>query len=402
MQLLLLPSKTMDRWAVKNSQEHNRIRLSKRARVYYRPSSSSNVKITVHGKSGQLRLNIYQAALKDVKRTGRTKAKKVGFVTTKTYNSLMGEPETSSEAIWISESAQTITVGCDPEFVIVDSSGEAMYADNIIPYELREGPFGSDGPCVELRPPPSNKISEVVESMKSLLNANAHLIEKYSWLGGASYTHPTMNRSFYVGGHMHFGLPRGIKFANTNIQKRVVRILDELVAVPLVRIDAPNPSMRRTIPCSGSGKIYGAFGDIREGSYKFEWRVPSGIWLIHPDLAECVLTTAKAVVEEVWKRFEDNDKDTEFMMSVTRKNNLQNSFGCEDSEKIRKIINNSKFSDVSTTQVRKQYQKLKDMATYNKYSPQIDEFINICCSKSMPPSKQRLNLKSGWINNKPF
>lgn len=398
MQLTLVPSKVMDRWARKNKTEHNKIRLSKRARIHYKPSQWDNTKLKVHGRSKQMSLILSQAPIEEIKRMGKTSAKTIGFVTTQTYNSLMGKGKSTAErAIWISENAQTITIGCDPEFVLVKKNGEAAYADNIMPSGQKMKEFGSDGPCAELRPAPSNKVAELVENIEHLLKTHAHLIEEYKWLGGATYTHPSMNRVFYIGGHIHYGLPKGSKFSDRNIQKRVVRILDELIAVPLVRIDTPDPSRRRNIPCSGSGKIYGAFGDICEGDYKFEWRVPSGIWLVHPDLAKCVLSASKAVVEEVWRRFEDKNKSTEFMMGVQGKNNLQYSFGCDSSERVRDIINKSKPSEVAVDHIRKLHSKLRGMATYSRYKAEIDEFINICCSKQMPPSKQKLDLKRGWV-----
>lgn len=401
MQLTLMPSKVMDKWARNNEEEHNKIRLSKRARMHYKPSDWGNARIKVHGNTKESHLVLSTAPLEEVKKLGPKNAKKVGFVTTKTFNYLMDKPTDGiQKGIWISENAQTITVGCDPEFVLIKDSGELQYADNVSTITDKWAPFGSDGPCMELRPGPSQDVSELVKNMKSLFQDNAGKIEQFKWLGGASYGHQSMSRVYYIGGHMHFGLPKGNEFSDVGIQLRVGRILDELVAVPLIRMDTPQPSRRRTVACDGSGKIYGAFGDTKGGDYKFEWRVPSGIWLIHPDLSHCILSTSKAVVEEVWRRFEDSGKRREFMMGVEGKDNLQSSFDCRDSEEVRTLVNLSKISDVSISDIRKIHIKLKGMATYSRYKSEIDEFIKLCCSKSMPVSNKKLDLKPGWLHGK--
>ncbi len=403
MQLTLRISTVMDRWAKKNKEEHNKLRLSRRARTHYEPSRWSDTRVKIHGRVKETKLSLCPAPSEEIKKLGPKNARMIGFVTSKTFNYLMGKTTNSLEkAIWVSESAQEITVGCDPEFALVSNSGELKYADHLFTGSDKYGPFGSDGPCAELRPAPSNSIEELVGNMRNLLTENAHKIEEYQWLGGAVYGHPSMSRTYYMGGHIHFGLPPGAGYAEESVQARAGRILDEFVAVPMVRIDTPTPDKRRTIPCGGTGKVYGAFGDLIGGEYKFEWRVPSGIWLVHPELTHCVLTTSKAIVEEVWRRFEDKNKSKEFMMNTSGTDNLQHSFQCEDSEKIRTLVNHSKISDVSVTDVRKIHDRFKGMATYSKYKSEIDEFIKICCSKSMPLPKQKLELRNGWINNNPL
>ena len=50
MNLVLVPSPTMDEWSKKNIEEHNKIRLSKRARVHYGPSEWKNISFHPEGK----------------------------------------------------------------------------------------------------------------------------------------------------------------------------------------------------------------------------------------------------------------------------------------------------------------------------------------------------------------
>lgn len=403
MKLTLVISPTMDRWAKKNIAEHKKVRLSKRARMYYRPSDWKNTHLTIHGKVKADRLSVGQAPKADVSKHGPDKAKRLGFVTTTTYNSLMGLDK-KTQSIWISEKSHQIMLGCDPEFVVTDTEGAGIYGDTAMGYSFgdpakKAAQLGSDGPCVEIRPTPEDTPEALVNNIKTLLVNNTGKIRDLLWVGGASYRDKTMSRRFPIGGHIHFGLPNLPGAANnTNklLQNQIVRVLDEMVAVPLVRIDTPMPSERRL-------KLgYGKFHDMKAFDYKFEWRVPSGIWLIHPMVAKAVLSVSKAVVEECWKRYEDRDCDSKFMLEKDRKDNLLKSFSCLDTEKIREFVNNSKASDIKVDLVREIQKKVRQMSTYPVYKEGIDDFFNLCATTNSTPTKKQLLLKSGWLENKSF
>jgi len=400
MRLTLVPSPIMDKWARKNAVEHEKVRLSRRARVYYGPSDWEKIYLRVHGTATDKRLRIDQAPKSDMSKYGATKAQRIGFVTTETYNILMGRvSDKKQRAIWISEGIEKITIGADPEFAVVDpKTGMAVYGDTLFkPHGEKFNQVGSDGPCAELRPDPANSVDGLVRNIETLLKNGTRRIANYDWIGGATFGHPNMDRRYAIGGHLHFGLPN-IKGAGENpkriLQNRVARILDELIALPLVKIDTPIPEHRR-----GPEK-YGRFEDVKTSNVKFEWRVPSGLWLVHQDLTHAVVGSAKAVVEECWKRYSDRDCDAEFMLDTEGDDNLLVSFDCLSTEKIRKTINGAKASSVDTDLIHDIHGKLRNMSTYCIYKDEINALIKFCCSSNMPLPTSKLDLKRGWLENK--
>lgn len=396
MKLRLVISPTMDMWARKNRAEHKRIRMSRKARDYYQPSNEEKILLVIHGIKATKELRVSQAPQNEIRNIAESSS--VGFVTTETYKELMGARKNNSE-IWISEKTQNITVGCDPEFVLVGENGTGIYADTA--FENKWDDLGSDGPCAEIRPGPSSNVDEVITNIANLLNDENKTknIMKYDWVGGATYHHPTMTRRYPIGGHIHLGLPKEVMTHGINefYLKRITRVLDELVALPMVRIDTPMPRERRAV------LGYGKFEDIRFDAYnlyKFEWRVPSGIWMIHKDIARSVIGTTKAVAEEAWKRFEGCEFSHNYMLQLNDNKNLLASFSCMDSEVVRKLINEASAKDVSISMVGDIHTRLKQMSNYHQYKEIIDDFIKICCKN--PPDKNKLNLKSSWIENKPL
>ena len=398
MQLTLIPSPEMDRLAQRVALEHEKIRMSKRARIFYGPSNWQKIYLKIHGAYNEKNLRIGQAIQKDIKEYGPQTARQIGFVTTKTYEYLMGKKALAvNNSIWISEPTEKITVGCDPEFALVGEDGIAIYADSAFSYDTKFGKLGSDGPCAELRPDAATSTEELIKNIEELFKNQSGAIEQYKWLGGATYSHPGMQRKYSIGGHLHFGLPNlpeVLSNKNFILQRRVGRVLDELVALPLVRIDTPNPDARRGL------LNYGKFEDMKTYEYKFEWRVPSGLWLVHKDIALAVINTAKAVVEESWKRFSDRDCDKDFMLNTTEGDNLISSFDCIDTETVRSLINSAKPASVDTNLIHTIHGKLKNMSTYCIYKNDIDNFIKLCCSTSMPLKTNQLELRESWIHNK--
>lgn len=402
MQLTLTISATMDKWAKRNKIEHNKVRLSKRARMHYRPSDWKNSLLTVRGEAKEDKLHIGQAAKADVKKHGAAKAKRLGFVTTATYNALMGKNR-SNKSIWITEKSHKITLGCDPEFVVTDKDWKGIYGDTAMGYNFNDhakkaAKFGSDGPCVELRPDPENEVDALIDSISALFKSPAaKKIEDYHWIGGASYRDKSMPRRYPIGGHIHFGLPNlpgAARNTNLMLQNQIVRVLDEMVALPLVRMDTPMPGERR------SSLNYGKFNDIKRSNYKFEWRVPSGIWLIHPTVARSVLAVSKAVVEECWKRYEDRDCNHKFMLEPNRDDNLLKSFSCSKTEVVRSLVNSSKVSDVEVDLVRDIQKRARQMSTYPSYKDGVDDFFRLCSNTKTTPTKTQLLLKPGWLEDK--
>lgn len=390
MRIQAVPSTIMDSWAQKNNAEHDKIRLSRKARNHYKPHEWDKVYLTIHGTEHNKKLRIGQAPLDDIKEnTGFD----IGFVTTATYKYLMGPKK--QRTIWVSEAADKLTIGCDPEFVLVDKEGHWCRAANVIVDPNKNKVFGHDGPCAEIRPKPSESVDGLIANIKSALENPEEKIINYSWIGGATYKDGTMTKREPIGGHIHIGLPNipgGALNTDMNLQMRIGRILDELVVIPLIRIDTPMPENRRS-------NNYGYFGDLRTYTFKMEWRTPSGIWLIHPHLALAIIGTTKAVTEEAWKRYADRDFNKSFMLETTAKDNLLKSFNCLDTEKARKLVNEAIKNRVNNDLINNIYSRLKQMTTYDRYKEHIDYFCSICKSSNMPPTSKKLDIREGWFGN---
>ncbi|HEC63675.1 MAG TPA: hypothetical protein ENI23_00110 [bacterium] len=394
MRLRIVPSKTMDDWAKQKPEEHQKVRLSRIARFNYEPSNWKTGFLKVSGRASEKRLRMGQAAKADLARFKKANTRSLGFVTGKTYQQLMGTSE--DQELWISETAEEVTIGCDPEFVLVNEDGSAQYAHQVTGLHF-DSEVGHDGPCAEIRPKPSKNVNTLIQTIESLLRNPSHVncIANFKWTGGASYKSPSMSKRYPIGGHIHLGLPKipnhtWDRYNDTTnmLQRRVVRILDDLVALPLIRIDTPYPDARRN-------QNYGKYGDIKVESYKLEWRVLSGLWLVHPTLAKVVLATTKAVAEEVWKKLADNDHKLSWM----RSDSLTKAFGCNADENTRNLINNATKKDVSKDRVKNILKQMKTMTTYQAYQNDIDEFFSICLSDNIGLIGPKLELRRGWLED---
>lgn len=286
---------------------------------------------------------------------------------------------TPSSAAWIAENVDNLTVGSDPEFGLIDGNQNFIYAAHVVADQNKNKPVGSDGPCMELRPSPSKGVDTHVETIRTLIAEARSMkeIEKYQWWTGASYKTP--DRTFVLGGHIHVGDPKafstalqgGRVFDPEATRRRVVRVLDELVATLLTRIDTPDARERRR-------QGYGKFGDWRTQPGRFEWRTPSALWLSNPDLAGAVLGTAKAVAEDCYKKIFDMKYSQKRVSGLaTTKNSFLNTLGCWPEEKIRQLLNESTPDVLSEGDFDNVCQRLRALSTYPKYKSYIERLIAV-------------------------
>ena len=193
---------------------------------------------------------------------------------------------------WIKKQAfdSIITVGADPEFVLLNG-GKFLYAGNIASIGFdRSSELGHDGPCAEIRPVFSNDSDVVCNDIRRIIDkySDMKIIEKLKWIP-ASYTNDGY-RFIGVGGHIHFGLPEYItkiqQYNHDNPSKAyvelfttVTKLLDYYIAIPLIELDSDTENTRRT------QTRFGQAGDFRYQPHGFEWRTLSGMWLADPTFA---------------------------------------------------------------------------------------------------------------------
>ncbi|CAG7648428.1 hypothetical protein ACFQI7_12665 [Paenibacillus allorhizosphaerae] len=178
-----------------------------------------------------------------------------------------------------------VMLGADPEFLLLNSRGKVTFASN---YAEKEGAFGCDAivlpsrrkifPLAELRPKPSTDIRELVVNLHRTMQIAAKRIgdPEVRWVAGGMPV-----RGFPLGGHIHFS---GIELCS-----RLLRVLDNYIALPLTLLEDGTTGMRKP--------KYGFLGDFRRQRHGgFEYRVlPS--WMVSPDIAKGVLALAKVTAE---------------------------------------------------------------------------------------------------------
>lgn len=188
-------------------------------------------------------------------------------------------------------------VGCDPEFVVLDSFGSAVHAHDM---GLGTGTaYGADGSGrpVELRAQPSRFVVEVVASLLDTLRLfNAHIQSARTsnhWMTGGLVGRES------IGGHVHFGR-RQVK-----LRRDEVKVLDKVVDL----LDSAGLFLdtRRRRQERGS---YGMPSDHRQQTYGYEYRVPPS-WLMSIGSAHLVMTLSKlAVVDRrLWNTISWSDKN---------------------------------------------------------------------------------------------
>ncbi|WP_169713508.1 putative amidoligase domain-containing protein [Paludifilum halophilum] len=240
-----------------------------------------------------------------------------------------------------------VMLGADPEFIMRRKKGQVVMASEYFP---RFGRVGCDAiwygqnrslkPLVELRPRPSIEPRQLVIRMYQGMIQAAKKVNDSSvqWLSGA-LPHP----GFPLGGHIHFsGIPLNFK---------LLRALDNYLALPLILIEDPRGVRRRP--------KYGFLGDFRRQSHGgFEYRtLPS--WLISPTLTKGVLAVAKLVASRYPYLTLDPLSDDD----------IQEAYYRGEKEKLRESV-------------RQLWGELMTLREYGKYKIYLDALYEMLFSRS--------------------
>lgn len=398
IQLRLISSPKMS-----DEGECDTIRFPKKAREYF--GFSNNMVVLGKGEY-QLELRVKKAYRTDVRRLAKMlaqgkmseeQARCAGFVSRPIQDRIRRKKGANP---WITEGSGPITVGADPEFGLIRENALQL-GSNVLPHH---GPFGSDGPGVEVRPDPSRDHTQMVRNISDILHNPPENAMSYKWIGGATYQDD--NRDYWFGGHIHLGRSNRLS-AEVAIETypRIARILDHLVALPLVRLDTPQPQLRRNGCKYGYGKAgrYGvcdASASIRvaEGMDRFEYRVLSGLWLTHPVLARIIVGTTKAVAETAYNRVGSNDCDLEWVTAPASRKGLLKTFGLKGTKEAESIINSSLSRGFTPDHFNLWEKQLKDLDCYEDYAYEIDAFVALVTGAE--PEDFGLDLQDNWLDGK--
>lgn len=319
----------------------------------------------------------------------------VGFVT-KTTHAHVSEKGGSA---WITDGIESITIGCDPEFGLVSPvSGALAKGASVLPDSL-QAEFGADGPGVEVRPAPSRNHLELVRTIRKILHNPPASADKYLWKGGATFK--DINRIYWFGGHVHLGRPNFIDAGSAHTcYEKIAAVLDSLLALPIVSFDTPEPFARR----NGCKHLYGKAGDIRDDypeEDRFEYRVLSGLWLVHPTLAKVALGVAKCVAETAYERIASKGCDMEWVAGPATRNSLLKSFGIKGIRERNAIINNAQPAKLSLEILAEWERQLCALDKREEYQEEITALIEL--TKASPEEvvpKISLDVREGWQGEK--
>lgn len=425
--LILLPSSSMDKNKKENRSENNLIRMSKKARQFMK-FTEDQVEIWSAGdtatdrKKSAILLNIFHAYSEDLdglKKSKDVDINRVGFVTTKIWNRVTNGK--NEQNVWISTGVHDTVIGADPEFLLFDEDGNVVRANNVIG---KQGVIGCDGAMAEIRPAPAITPEGLIKNIRSIFSDKnlTSPITQYKWIAGCYYR--DSSRDYPMGGHIHIGNP--LKVARMTLNKREMffnvlnKIMDELLSIPCIRLDNDMGNKRRTQCQMSNTGGWGYFGEWRTCDGRLEHRTLSGMWLMHPSLAKCVVGTAKAISDDVFKKWANEnfnhgyiipkkyaDRSRDYFLADSFKDwhNLpicKDTNACMSSKELKEILNNSKSSDIDKAFLSKWHKKMRELSTYNKYSKYIDGLKEMLTIPITDISKWDRNIKDNWLGSKKF
>lgn len=310
-----------------------------------------------------------------------------GFVTTRNLNRM--------HSIDPVESKHKITLGCDPEIIVVDKpSGSIIPMCN---YLRKQGSVGSDGNLLELRPEPSDSPVDMCSKLRDLLSLSRNLLDESNITNKNS---TLCARSEYngttAGFHLHYGIPKNLlhsKGHNTRAARFITKVMDYYVGIPSIIPEGNDDANRRTAPFVSYGKP----GGFRLNRKTFEYRMPGGVNLSHPLLAVGLSTIGLIVVDDVISRLSEytnsfsnisvlnNDEDLDLLYS-----------DLPDTKEYFNIICNRDIT-VAASNLGRVADGVRNMVGYSKMSAAVESYFKILLDwESIRKDINSLDIEKNW------
>ena len=211
------------------------------------------------------------------------------YVTNEIFELLTNNSSNSCEV----EPINNITLGCDPELILVDRKDA-----NIITagkYFKKWDPVGYDGLLLEFRPLPSTDVDVVIANISNMLTQARQKINDNQVM----ITAVSAYRKVTAGFHLHYGIPNDLLgYKKIKIADQIVKIMDYYVGVPSILPEGDDDSYRRTAPYLAYGKP----GNYRLDNRTLEYRVPGAALMKHPILAHGIISIGATVIEDIVSR----------------------------------------------------------------------------------------------------
>lgn len=333
----------------------------------------------------------------------------------------------------------SILVGSDPELLLFDTNtGVFVDAGKICTGVLdidKYAEFGWDGGMMEMRPPARSNTTKHIDEIRRILKENTQKLGDRFKLQCGCFE-KTESRSYPVGGHIHLGndsfLNRISDRNKHNFFRVACKIMTENIGILLTAVDGVEGYKRRT-----NMDMYGKFGmlgDWRVSGEHFEWRMPSGLWMISDEFACAVVATAKAVYEAcLYACLTDRGKDrveryimgdgdnTKFGSKISdlsaigkfnygdilykvdsgfnwNRSPLANIMGAsKDVNYINRIMLDEDPDKAITTKIiDASYKEMSNIPTYDRYKKHIDVFFDVVAGDKEVFRRENRNLEK-WL-----
>ena len=231
----------------------------------------------------------------------------VCYVTESIFNEINIENTESYKVVAV----KGITLGCDPEFFLIDSKSKKILRANA--FFKKWGEVGCDGILAELRPKPSTSVDGLTDNIyklicdtRKILNlSNIYDPSEIIMYAASSYSTGLpkslitgMPTQATAGFHLHFGLPKYILGKTPGIMSlmfKIVKAMDYYIGLPSIMLETNSDAKRR----SNTQVNYGKPSDFRLDYRTLEYRVPGGSMLRHPILTKGLIALGATVVEDI-------------------------------------------------------------------------------------------------------
>lgn len=194
------------------------------------------------------------------------------------------------------ERVSNITLGCDPEFFLIDrATGNTVMANRFVP---KQGMVGHDGMLMEIRPYPSTDENVLTNNINILLKRCRAIIDSTAEGKNIVMVGASCWKGLTAGFHLHYGLPGALLGRMNETMRLMTTVADYYVGIPSIIPEGNEDCYRRVVP----GLAYGKPGGYRIDKRTFEFRLPGGSCLRHPVLTRGLIALGAIVVEDFVSR----------------------------------------------------------------------------------------------------
>ena len=343
------------------------------------------------------------------------------FVSSDIFNRFAKDNNKDLIEVVLSDTFHSMLIGTDPELLLLEE-GEVINACNI-PGMSKLAQFGADGAMAELRPHPAYTPIDLVKNIKDILRNDQFTknIRQYDWMSACYFENA--NRDFPVGTHIHFDNPPQIAQLTEGARMRLFavtnKILDELLTIPMIRLDGTKGHNRRAkckMALAGNfgnvyGKGYGFFGEWRPCHGRLEYRSLSGLVISDPNICVNVFGTGQAIVEAIYKKAIHNKLNKNYILpekytvkgiygndfNSWKKIPIIEEFKCiKSSDFMHTVMDKSSRVEVDIKYIKRWLSSMRKLSTYNKYEKHIEALGELLTSSARALDGLNKNIKDTW------